>query len=65
MRLLIEYTGADGLVKSDKHFLVYDAANGKILDNLRGMGAIRIYDEDRNDNRTAMGRCPRWCGHAV
>ena len=54
VRLLIEYTGADGLVKSDKHFLVYDAANGKILDNLRGMGAIQIYDEDRNDNHTAM-----------
>ena len=34
--------------------MVYDAFNGKIIDNMRGMGAIKVDAGDRKDNRTAM-----------
>ena len=44
----------DEVKKIDKHFVVYDANRGHILDNLRGLGAIVVDDGDRMDNRSAM-----------
>ena len=52
--LKIDYIDEDGEAAQDAHALVYDAARGHLLDNLRGMGAILIDDGDRADNRTAM-----------
>ena len=54
VRLFIHYVVANGRLKIDTHFVVYDAFNGKIIDNMRGMGAIKVDAGDRNDNRTAM-----------
>ena len=52
--LKIDYVDENGEAAQDAHALVYDAARGHILDNLRGKGAILIDDGDRVDNRTAM-----------
>ena len=52
--LKIDYVDEDGEAAQDAHALVYDAARGHLLDNLRGKGAILIDDGDRVDNRTAM-----------
>jgi len=54
VRLVIHYSDEEGVDKMDLHFVVYDAARGHILDNLRGLGAIVIHDSDRLDNRTAI-----------
>ena len=53
VRLIIHYTDG-GIDKVDTHFVVYDAARGHILDNLRGLGAIVVHDSDRLNNRTAI-----------
>ena len=52
--LKIDYVDENGEAAQDAHALVYDAARGHILDNLRGKGAILIDVGDRVDNRTAM-----------
>ena len=53
-RLLIDYLDSSGTTRTDSHFLVYDASNRHILDNLRGVGAIVVGAEDRSDNVAAM-----------
>mmetsp|Transcript_37113 Transcript_37113/g.98400 ORF Transcript_37113/g.98400 Transcript_37113/m.98400 type:complete len:155 (-) Transcript_37113:56-520(-) len=54
VRLFIHYVDAHGRLKIDTHFVVYDAFSGKIIDNMRGMGAIGVDADDRKDNHTAM-----------
>jgi hypothetical protein len=53
VRLLIHFT-SEGTPKVDAHFVVFDALHGHILDNLRGVGAIKVDDGDRKDNRSAI-----------
>ena len=53
VRLLIHYVH-EGNNKIDTHFLVYNAIDGKIIDNLRGKGAIVVDASDRKDNRSAI-----------
>jgi hypothetical protein len=54
VRLLIHYNDESGKLKMDTHFVVYDAGNGKIIDNMRGMGAIVVDEDDRQNNQSAM-----------
>lgn len=53
VRLLIHYVHK-GNNKIDTHFLVYDAIDGKIIDNLRGKGAVVVDASDRKDNKSAI-----------
>lgn len=53
VRLLIHYVH-EGNNKIDTHFLVYDATNSKIIDNLRGKGAVVVDAPDRKDNWSAI-----------
>ena len=53
VRLLIHYKD-EGETKTDMHFVVYDALNAKIIDNARGQPVIKIDENDRKDNKSAM-----------